>query len=64
MFLPILFTLLTPEETFISCHSTFKGSHSADDNVSDCRCMSDCRYRGREFDLGLVPYFSEDLILK
>ena len=48
MFLPNINTvnLLTPEETFISCDSTFKGSRSADDNVSDCRCMSDCRYRG------------------
>ena len=55
-----MFTLLTPEETFISGDSTFKGPRSADDNVSDCRCISECR----EFDLDLVPYFSEDLILK
>ena len=59
-----MFTLLTPEETFISDDSTFKGPRSADDNVSDCRCISDCRYRDLEFDLGLVPYFSGDLILK
>ena len=62
MFLPNINTV--SEETFISCDSTFKGSRGADDNVSDCRCMSDYRYRGGEFDLGLVPYFSGDLILK
>ena len=59
-----MFAMLTPEETFISGDSTFKGPRNADDNVSDCRCMSDCRNRGRELDLGLVPYFIGDLILK
>ena len=59
-----MFALLTQEETFISGDSTFKGPRSADDKVSDCRCMSDCRYRGLEIDLGLVPYLSGDLILK
>ena len=34
-----MFTLLTPEETSISGDSTFKGPRSADDNVSDCRCI-------------------------
>ena len=34
-----MFTLLTPEETFISGESAFKGPHSADDNLSDCRCI-------------------------
>ena len=29
-------------------------------NVSDCRYMSDCRSRGREFDHGPVPYFLRD----
>ena len=29
-------------------------------NVSDYRCSSDCRSRGREFDPGLVPYFRGD----
>ena len=28
---------------------------SAVDNMSDYRCQSDCRSRGREFDTGLVP---------
>ena len=59
-----MFTLLALEETFISGDSTFKGPCRADDNVSGCRCMSDCRYKGREFDLGVVPYFRGDLILK
>ena len=34
--------------------------YSAVDNVSCNRCESDCRSRGREFDPGLVPYFSGD----
>ena len=29
-------------------------------NVSDYRCASDCRSRGREFDPGPVPYFCGD----
>ena len=29
-------------------------------NVSDYRCISDCRSRGRKFDPGLVPYFLGD----
>ena len=28
--------------------------------MSDCRCVSDCRYRGRQFDPGLVPYIHGD----
>ena len=34
--------------------------HSAVGNVSGYRCVSDCRFRGREFDPGLVPYFRGD----
>ena len=30
------------------------------ENVFDCRYMSDCRSRGREFDPGPVPYFRGD----
>ena len=29
-------------------------------NVSDCRYVSECRRRGREFDPGSVPYFHGD----
>ena len=29
-------------------------------NVSGNRCESDCRFRGREFDPGPVPYFRGD----
>ena len=29
-------------------------------NVFDCRYVSDCRSRGREFDPGPVPYFRGD----
>ena len=50
----------------LSFNSTFKGPRSPDDNVSDCRCMYECLTAdtGAEFDLGLPPYFSGDLILK
>ena len=34
--------------------------HSAVGNMSGNRCESDCRSRGREFDLFPVPYFRED----
>ena len=34
-----------------------RGLRSAVGNVSDYRCMSDCRFRGHEFDPGLVGYF-------
>ena len=45
-----------------SITSTFSrtGPRSADGNVSDYRCVSDCRSRGREFDPGPVPYFRGD----
>ena len=36
------------------------GLRSAVGNVSGYRCVSDCRYRGREFDPGPVPYFRGD----
>ena len=36
------------------------GPRSAVGNVSDYRCVSDCRSRGREFDPGPVPYFRGD----
>ena len=37
--------------------NTMTGPRSAVGNVSGNRCESDCRYRGREFDPGPVPYF-------
>ena len=36
------------------------GLRSAVGNVSDNRCTSDCRSRGREFDPGPVPYVRGD----
>ena len=36
------------------------GHRSAVGNVSGYRCVSDCRFRGREFDPGPVPYFRGD----
>ena len=36
------------------------GPRSAVGNVSDYRCVSNCRSRGREFDPGPVPYFRGD----
>ena len=36
------------------------GPGSAVGNVSDYRCVSDCRSRGREFDPGLASYFRGD----
>ena len=33
------------------------GHPSAVGKVSDYRCLSDCRSRGREYDPGPVPYF-------
>ena len=40
--------------------SLVTGPRSAVGNVSGCRCLSDCRSRGREFDPGPVPYFRGD----
>ena len=36
------------------------GLRSAVGNMSGYRCVSDCNSRGREFDLGPVPYFCGD----
>ena len=36
------------------------GLRSAVGNVSGYRCESDCKFRGREFDPGPVPYFLGD----
>ena len=33
------------------------GPRNAVGNVSGYRCVSNCRFRGREFDPGPVPYF-------
>ena len=38
----------------------YTGPHSAVGNVSGNRCESDCRSRGRELNLGPVPYFLWD----
>ena len=35
----------------------YAGTHSTVGNMSGCRYVSDCRFRGPEFDLGPVPYF-------
>ena len=35
------------------------GLPSTVSSVSDYRCVSDCRSRGREFDPGLIPYLVE-----
>ena len=35
-------------------------THSAVDNMSGCRCVSNCRSGGLELDPGLVPYFCGD----
>ena len=37
------------------------GPHSAVGNVSDYRCVSECRARGLEFDPGSVTYFSKNI---
>ena len=39
------------------------GPGSTVGNVSGNRCKSDCRYRGREFHPGPVPYFCEEELL-
>ena len=44
--------------SFLQDNST--GPRSAVGNVSGNRCESDCRSRGREFELGPVPYFRGD----
>ena len=41
-------------------YTKYTGPRSAVGNVSDYRCVSDCRSRGREFDPGPVPYFRGD----
>ena len=38
----------------------FTGPRSAVSNMSDYRCVSDCRSMGREFNPCLVPYFRGD----
>ena len=38
-------------------HFNFTRPNIAVGNVSGNSCESDCRSKGREFDLGLVPYF-------
>ena len=39
---------------------TKAGLRSAVGNVSGYRCVSDCRFRGREFNSRPVPYFRGD----
>ena len=36
------------------------GPHSTVIKLSDCRYVSDCRFKGREFDPGPDPYFRGD----
>ena len=45
---------------FISFPQLIIGPRSAVGNVSGYRCVSDCRFRGHEFDPGPVPYFLGD----
>ena len=50
---------------FIDLHSpyiptSYTGPRRAVGNVSGYRCVSDCNYRGREFNPGPVPYFRGD----
>ena len=45
---------------FNKSESIFTGPPSTVGNVSGCRCVLDCRSRGREFDPGPVPYFPGD----
>ena len=44
----------------MSAHVLLTGLCWAVSNVSDYRCVSDCRSRGREFDPSPVPYFHGD----
>ena len=54
-------TLLIPWIQNYALIQDFAGPRSAVGNVSCCRCVSDCRSRGHEFDLaGPVPYFRGD----
>ena len=50
-------TVLNPISTHAQTHT---GPYSAVGNMSDFRCASDCRSRGREFGPGPVPYFHGD----
>ena len=52
-------------EKYLHTHSDthtlrLTGPSSAVGNVSGYRCVSDCRSRGPDFDLGPVPYFREN----
>ena len=60
-------TLSTISEFTVVCVSnkfapdaTHTGPRSAVVKVSGYRCVSDCRSRSREFDLGPVAYFRGD----
>ena len=48
------------QATHLDCHIPIFGPRSAVGNVSGYRCVSACRFRGREFDPGPVPYFRGD----
>ena len=50
--------LITYHLLLITYHIT--GPRSAVSNASGNRCESDCRFRGRKFDPGPVPYFRRD----
>ena len=54
--------VLVPSFASIQVSDTFTsaGPRSAVGNVSGYRCKADCRFRGREFDPGPVPYFRGD----
>ena len=53
-----LYTLNNILYFIVSIHKT--GQPSAVGNLSGCRYMCDCRYRGQDFDNRSVPYFRGD----
>ena len=55
--MPLNFFLRNLERYHNICHAERRSTVS---NMSDCRYVSDCRSRGREFDPGPVSYFHGD----
>ena len=56
----IFLTFLPRKKEAVAVGPDQKGQCSTVGNTSDCRCVSDCGSRGREFDPGPVPYFQGD----
>ena len=57
MFIQYLFV---NQDSYEWSRASLTGPRSTVGNVSDNRCESDCRFSGREFHLGPVPYFCGD----